>query len=100
MIKKCTQCYAIFVLFKWMIRMYFFHIPTKRSILKERGDGFMAFQRGPKEPVQEVETNIWSCTNESCQGWMRESFTFEKEPACPLCESEMALEVKVLPELK
>ncbi|HLR22765.1 MAG TPA: cold-shock protein [Pseudogracilibacillus sp.] len=60
----------------------------------------MAFQRGPKEPVQEVETNIWSCTNESCQGWMRESFTFEKEPACPLCESEMALEVKVLPELK
>src|SRR5699024_357160 len=100
MMKQCTQCYAILVLRRRMLMMSFYHIPTKRIIRKERGDGFMAFQRGPKEPVQEVETNIWSCTNESCQGWMRESFTVEKEPACPLCESEMALEVKVLPELK
>lgn len=68
--------------------------------MKERGDGIMAFSRGPKEPLPEVETNVWSCTSESCQGWMRESFAFEKEPTCPLCKSAMSLEVKVLPELE
>lgn len=60
----------------------------------------MSFSRGPKEPVQEVETSVWSCTKEDCQGWMRESFSFEDEPSCPLCHSEMAKEVRVIPELK
>ena len=60
----------------------------------------MSFSRGPKEPVQEVETNVWSCTKEECQGWMRESFSFEDEPKCPLCHSEMTKEVRVIPELK
>lgn len=60
----------------------------------------MAFSRGPKEPLPEVETNIWACTNEECQGWMRESFSFDAEPACPLCSSEMEKEVRMLPELQ
>lgn len=60
----------------------------------------MAFSRGPKEPLPEVETNIWSCTNEECQGWMRESFSFKEEPSCPLCESGMEKEVRMLPELQ
>lgn len=68
------------------------------SVMK--GDVVMSFARGPKEPVPEVETNVWSCTSEECQGWMRESYSFEKIPKCPLCESEMEQEVRVLPELK
>ena len=60
----------------------------------------MSFSRGPKEPVPEVETSVWSCTKEDGQGWMRESFSFEDEPSCPLCQSEMAKEVRVIPELK
>lgn len=60
----------------------------------------MSFSRGPKEPVQEVETNVWSCTKEECQGWMRESFSFDDEPRCPLCQSEMAKEIRIIPELK
>lgn len=60
----------------------------------------MAFSRGPREPVPEVETNVWACKNDDCQGWMRESYSFAKEPACPLCESDMEKEVRVLPELK
>jgi len=65
-----------------------------------KGDGNMAFSRRSKEPVPEVETNVWSCTNEDCQGWMRESFSFAKEPECPLCKSEMEQEVRVLPILE
>ncbi|WP_072889027.1 cold-shock protein [Ornithinibacillus halophilus] len=60
----------------------------------------MAFSRGPKEPVPEVETNIWSCASDDCNGWMRESYSFEEEPQCPLCQSGMEREVRVLPELK
>lgn len=60
----------------------------------------MSFSRGPKEPVQEVETNVWSCMSEDCQGWMRESFSFEEEPTCPLCNSSMEKEIRVIPEMK
>lgn len=60
----------------------------------------MAFSREPKEPLPQVETNVWSCTNDDCQGWMRESFSFNKEPECPLCQSEMEQEVRILPVLE
>ncbi|WP_047980855.1 cold-shock protein [Ornithinibacillus contaminans] len=60
----------------------------------------MSFSRGPKEPVPEVETTIWVCSSEDCNGWMRESFSFEKEPECPLCTASMTQEVRVLPEVK
>ncbi|WP_047984485.1 cold-shock protein [Ornithinibacillus californiensis] len=60
----------------------------------------MSFSRGPKEPVPEVETNVWACTSEECNGWMRESFSFNEVPHCPLCQAEMATEVRVLPEVK
>lgn len=59
----------------------------------------MSFSRGRKEPLPEVETNIWSCTSEDCQGWMRESFSFNETPKCPLCQSDMKEEVKMLPKL-
>jgi len=60
----------------------------------------MSFARGPKEPVQEVDTKVWSCTGDSCQGWMRESYSFDQDPKCPLCNSVMEKETRVLPELK
>ncbi|HLR65639.1 MAG TPA: cold-shock protein [Virgibacillus sp.] len=60
----------------------------------------MSFSRGPKEPVAEVDTKVWACTNDECQGWMRESYCFDSEPECPLCHSSMKQEIRVLPELK
>jgi len=71
---------------------------TKDSMMK--GDVVMSFARGPKEPVPEIDTTVWSCTGEDCQGWMRESYSFDKEPTCPLCDSAMKQEVRVLPELE
>lgn len=70
------------------------------KISQLKGDIIMSFARGPKEPVPEVDTNVWSCTSDECQGWMRESYSLEEEPKCPLCDSEMVKEVRVLPELK
>lgn len=60
----------------------------------------MSFSRGPKDPVPEVETKVWSCMNDDCQGWMRESFSFNNTPACPLCQSSMEQQVRMLPELE
>jgi len=60
----------------------------------------MPFSRNQKEPLPKVETKVWSCISEQCQGWMRESYSFEKEPTCPLCHSAMKQEVRVLPDLK
>ncbi|MBA4538790.1 cold-shock protein [Bacillus aquiflavi] len=60
----------------------------------------MGNYRGPKEPIPEVETAVWSCTNEECKGWMREAYTFEENPLCPLCKSAMEKEIRILPVIK
>lgn len=67
---------------------------------KKKGVLLMSFSRGPKEPLPEVETHVWSCASGDCQGWMRESYSFEEEPKCPLCKSSMDKETRMLPELK
>ncbi|MFC4401806.1 cold-shock protein [Gracilibacillus xinjiangensis] len=60
----------------------------------------MAYFNNQKEPVKNVETNVWSCVSEDCQGWMRENYSFDKKPVCPICQSEMEKEVRVVPEMK
>ncbi|MGV3489484.1 MAG: cold-shock protein [Tuberibacillus sp.] len=59
----------------------------------------MAFNRNNREPIPEAETTVWSCTSEDCTGWMRDAFSFEEEPKCPLCQSDMVKETRVLPVL-
>ena len=59
----------------------------------------MAFNKNNREPVPEEETKVWVCTNDGCSGWMRDAFSFAEEPKCPLCQSEMAKEVRTLPVL-
>ena len=59
----------------------------------------MSFFRGIEEKIPEVDTTVWACTGEDCIGWMRESYSFEKEPSCPLCEADMVQEVRLLPEI-
>ncbi|MCZ0702133.1 hypothetical protein J2T56_001533 [Natronobacillus azotifigens] len=59
----------------------------------------MAYYNNKREPVEEVETVVWSCNSEECAGWMRADYSFDTEPACPLCQSEMTEETRVLPKL-
>lgn len=46
-------------------------------------------RKKPIEDVQEEMTLVWSCTNENCNGWMRDNFTFSDQPVCPQCQSKM-----------
>lgn len=41
-------------------------------------------------------TVIWACSDEECNGWMRENFTFSAVPTCPVCHSTMAKDERVL----
>jgi hypothetical protein len=44
-------------------------------------------------------TAIWSCTKESCNGWMRAGYSFAAVPTCPQCRSTMVESAKSLPIL-
>ncbi|WEG13824.1 cold-shock protein [Pullulanibacillus sp. KACC 23026] len=59
----------------------------------------MAFNKNRREPVPEVETEIWACTSENCSGFMRAAYSFDTEPKCPLCQSDMVKETRILPVL-
>lgn len=51
------------------------------------------------EDIPEVNTAIWTCQTESCKGWMRDNFSFQVVPTCPLCQAEMIKGEKMLPAL-
>ncbi|MEF3304355.1 cold-shock protein [Paenibacillus sp. GYB003] len=51
------------------------------------------------EEVPEQLTAIWQCTNDECNGWMREEFAFEAEPTCRQCASPMQRNSRMLPML-
>ncbi|WP_373230564.1 cold-inducible protein YdjO-related protein [Cohnella sp.] len=54
-----------------------------------------------KPEIPEQESPIWICSQEGiCKVWIRENFTFEKIPICPVCGSNMVHGIKVLPVLK
>ncbi|MCG7408731.1 cold-shock protein [Paenibacillus sp. ACRRX] len=46
-------------------------------------------RKKPQDDIPEEITPIWSCTSESCNGWMRDNFSFSTEPSCPQCQSPM-----------
>ncbi|MCU6791662.1 MULTISPECIES: cold-shock protein [Paenibacillus] len=59
----------------------------------------MYFSKKNMEPVQEEQTSVWVCSKEGCSCWMRENFSLQKSPLCPICKSEMVKNSKMLPLL-
>ncbi|TCP55810.1 cold-inducible protein YdjO [Tumebacillus sp. BK434] len=58
------------------------------------------YNRGKsQEEVPQVDTAIWTCTKEDCNGWMRDNFAFDAAPTCVLCSSPMESGIKLLPVL-
>ena len=51
------------------------------------------------EPIPEKLTEVWTCSNDDCSCWMRDDFSFNDTPECPICHSPMNKENKVLPVL-
>ncbi|MDT9724005.1 hypothetical protein DUZ99_03195 [Xylanibacillus composti] len=42
---------------------------------------------------------IWRCKSPACKAWMREEFTAEAYPECPICKGDMIRGIKHLPKL-
>ena len=57
-------------------------------------------KRKPLEEVPTALTVIWACSDEDCNGWMRDNFTFSEIPTCPQCHSAMIKGEKVLDVLE
>lgn len=58
------------------------------------------YSRKPQvEEIPQEMTDIWTCTSDSCNSWMRDNFTFESEPFCTQCQSPMTRDTRLLPQL-
>lgn len=60
----------------------------------------MYFAKKAVEPIEEEETDVWACDNDDCACWMRDNFSFEESPICPLCQSKMSKDTRMLPVLQ
>ncbi|MFI2859017.1 cold-shock protein [Paenibacillus sp. JSM ZJ436] len=54
-------------------------------------------RKRPMVDLPEEMTTIWSCTNEECNGWMRDNFVFLVQPVCGQCNALMEKSEKMLP---
>ncbi|WP_409270299.1 cold-inducible protein YdjO-related protein [Neobacillus sp. SCS-31] len=51
-----------------------------------------------KEEEQLVSTEIYSCSDDSCIGWMRKNFVSD-DLLCPMCGSSMDAQLRDLPKM-
>lgn len=59
----------------------------------------MYYSRKKIEDIPQELTVIWSCTQEDCNGWIRDDFAFAKVPTCYQCGSPMKRSERELPVL-
>lgn len=57
-------------------------------------------KRAKDEEVEVImlETEIYSCMDNACIGWMRKDFVTD-DLLCPMCGNEMAAEIRELPKI-
>ncbi|WP_084361077.1 cold-inducible protein YdjO-related protein [Neobacillus fumarioli] len=57
-------------------------------------------KRAKEEAVETIliNTEVYSCTDDSCIGWMRKEFVTE-DLLCPMCGNEMVHEIRELPKI-
>ncbi|MDF2725760.1 MAG: hypothetical protein K0Q59_5438 [Paenibacillus sp.] len=53
----------------------------------------------PLDNLPEEMTVIFSCSQDACKSWIRDSFSFTDQPICPMCKSAMVRSEKILPIL-
>lgn len=58
------------------------------------------FKKAQDDKPEEVfmDTVVYACSGDSCNGWMREEFA-TADLKCPLCGNETIQEVRELPQI-
>lgn len=76
-------------------------LPQFLGILEKKEAVSIFFGRRSKDEELETvleDTEIYSCTGDSCIGWMRKDFVSD-DLLCPMCGTEMLLEIRELPKI-
>ncbi|WP_228460325.1 cold-inducible protein YdjO-related protein [Cytobacillus dafuensis] len=72
------------------------------TILRKKGAFAIFFNRKGQDDKPEVvmlNTEVYACSHESCNGWMRKEFA-SADLKCPLCGNETNVEVRELPQIE
>jgi hypothetical protein len=71
----------------------------KRWIKKEAFPIFYG-KRNTEEKIENilVNTEVFSCTDETCNGWMRKEFATD-DLLCPMCGNQTVQEYRELPQI-
>lgn len=67
----------------------------------KKGAVAIFFNRRSQEEKPEdvlIDTEVFSCMGDGCNGWMRKDFA-SADLKCPLCGNETAMEVRELPKI-
>jgi hypothetical protein len=84
------------MLVRTAFRYVIFVSSETNRVLKEE----LMYSRKPQAvEIPEEMTEVWTCSNEGCNCWMRNNFAFEAEPDCPSCRVPMVRGTKMLPQL-
>ncbi|WP_409343558.1 cold-shock protein [Paenibacillus sp. MBLB4367] len=59
----------------------------------------MYYRKKSTEIVPEESTAVWLCSNDGCNMWMRDNFSFKQIPNCPQCHTPMVSGTKMLPNI-
>lgn len=71
------------------------------SYLVKEGAVLIFFNRKSQEEKPEdilMDTEVYSCMDLGCNGWMRKEFASD-DLKCPLCGNETTMEVRELPKI-
>lgn len=70
-------------------------------ILMKKGAFTIFFNRKnqDKPEVVMLDTEVFACSQDECNGWMRKEFASD-DLRCPLCGNETVAEVRELPQIE
>lgn len=75
--------------------MHFLYILTKKEAVP-----IFYGKRNRDEEIETImlDTEIYSCMDDSCIGWMRKDFVTD-DLLCPMCGNTMVSEIRELPKI-
>lgn len=71
-------------------------------VFDKKGANAIFFNRKNQDDKPEVimlDTEIYSCSHDECNGWMRKEFASD-DLKCPLCGNDTNAEMRELPQIE
>ncbi|WP_430517058.1 cold-shock protein [Bacillus infantis] len=101
-ISSCSSI-SFFRLQVYSLQFFLFYRLKRQNLhILEKKEAVPIFfnKRAQEEKPEDIlmDTEVYSCAGESCNGWMRKDFASD-DLLCPLCGTGMTAEVRELPKI-